>query len=222
MAFRFLHRFISSFEDATANFEQLEPLLPANLVPVAKSAAYSANPLDLVLATGAFTVTLPPAPVNGTRIAVVALTGNVTVARSGSDTITNYSATGLTSVTVPAGSNVQLLYAAGVWYVLSGFVSGSSLFLQLLSTQQLRLGNPKSVTITWPGGSATTNFTVAPADFGATTNPVWMWAQPGGHGSSGFLRLVVGLLGNPTTIFVEADAAPANGHQDTIDVFALF
>jgi hypothetical protein len=98
-----------------------------DLKPTAKTASYTAAVGDLVImsASGA-TVTLPNAPaIPGAEVAVVASTADVTVTRSGTDTIqTTVSGT---SITVRQGTSVTLSYYSGVWY---GMVSTGSVAVQ--------------------------------------------------------------------------------------------
>jgi hypothetical protein len=97
--------------------------LASPLQPVAKSADYTAVPGDLVLMTGAHTVTLPALPAGGTRVGVMALSGNVSVNRNttpGTETIFNQGTGSLTTLLLFAGANATLMYLSGVWYVIAG------------------------------------------------------------------------------------------------------
>lgn len=89
----------------------------ALLAATAQAANYSAAAQDLVLATGTFTVTLPTSPAANTEVAVVALTGTVTVARGGTNTITVFGTASLTSLVLTPGQAVTLHYLSGVWSV---------------------------------------------------------------------------------------------------------
>ena len=90
------------------------------LTPTAQSGNYTASANQLVLMTGANTVTLPSAPATGSVVAVEALTATVTVNRGGTDTINLASTPSLTSVGVAIGTQLNFTYLSGVWYAAQG------------------------------------------------------------------------------------------------------
>lgn len=107
----------------------------AGLVRTAvKTGAYTAAPNDLVpvdCSSGSVTVTLPTAPVNGSRVAVklIAVSGSnvCTVARGGSADVFN-KAGGATSVSLGLlNQSVVVQYDTGVWTVVSTDVPLSGL-----------------------------------------------------------------------------------------------
>lgn len=89
------------------------------LSPTVQSADYAAGAGQSVLMTGAHTVTLPNSPMNGSVEEIVAENGNVTVNRSGTNTITQGATTGLLTLTVLSGKASTLRYLNGVWHVVS-------------------------------------------------------------------------------------------------------
>lgn len=98
---------------------------------VVVAADYAAKPGDLVVVTGVHTVTLPQAPADQTSVTVLALNGDQTVRVGSGDSITQWSTTGLTNVTVKGKTVQQLRYHAGVWFcvqatqVAGGVASGT-------------------------------------------------------------------------------------------------
>jgi hypothetical protein len=89
------------------------------------SGARNAAAYERTIMTVSNTVTLPSAPVTGTTNVIQnqalssAAANLVTIARGGSDTITNLGTTGATSITIPQGSVVTLAYNAAVWTVVA-------------------------------------------------------------------------------------------------------
>lgn len=89
------------------------------LSPTAQTANFTASAGQLVLMTGANTVTLPSAPMTGSQVAVNALTATVTLVRGGTDQINASGVVG-SSLVIPAGLTMVFTYSAGVWYAVSG------------------------------------------------------------------------------------------------------
>ncbi|WP_327139348.1 glycosyl hydrolase family 28-related protein [Nocardia sp. NBC_01327] len=94
---------------------------PTQMPTATKTGAYTAAAGDLVVCSasgGAFTVTLPTAPIAGTRVTVMKTdtsTNAVTVARGGSTDVINV--TGVTSLTLTNYlATAVLVYSGGVWF----------------------------------------------------------------------------------------------------------
>lgn len=120
------------------------------LIPTAvKSGAYTAAANDLIPAdatAGGFTVTLPDAPADRTRIAVKKIdsgTNVVTIARNGSGTDVFNKSGGSTSLTlVLPNQSVMLQYAASpkIWYVVGDDLPLSQLDARYITTALTALG----------------------------------------------------------------------------------
>jgi hypothetical protein len=97
-----------------------------DLKPTAKIANYTAAVGDLVIGQASgITVTLPNAPaIPGAQVAVVAPIADVTVTRSGTDTI--QTTVSQTSITVPQGTSVTFSYYSGTWYAMLGATGGAA------------------------------------------------------------------------------------------------
>jgi Concanavalin A-like lectin/glucanases superfamily len=95
-----------------------------NLKPTSQTASYAASVGDLVIMSASGkTVTLPSAPsISGSQVGVIANGYDVTVNRSGSDTIQP----GGVAATVKAGTSTVFAYSAGVWYALQSAGGGLS------------------------------------------------------------------------------------------------
>jgi hypothetical protein len=96
-----------------------------DLKPTSKTASYTAAVGDLVIGQASgITVTLPSAPaIPGAQVAVVAPTADVTVTRSGTDTI---QPGGPTTTTVKNGTSMVFSYSNGVWYAMQSGTGGAA------------------------------------------------------------------------------------------------
>jgi hypothetical protein len=141
--------------DASGNAAWAVPT--AGTQATAQSADFTAGPGQCVLMTGAHTVTLPTAPMAGSQVAVVALTGIVTVNRGGTDTINNQGTGALTTLTLPVGTQMTFCYLGGVWYRGGTIPADGTVTTAKLSGA---LTTPSTLQVT---GLLTTNGIVAPA-----------------------------------------------------------
>lgn len=85
-----------------------------------QSSNYLAQPGDIVVMTGAFTVTLPPAPFMGTQVMVVATNAAVTVVPSSGDKLTSAA---VASLTVAIGGALQLVFGqpGATWHPIAKY-----------------------------------------------------------------------------------------------------
>lgn len=80
--------------------------------------------------TAASTLTLPASPPEGCTNVVIAQSGVTTINRSGTQTINHYATTGMTSLTIPQGMSVVLVFSSqyNTWFVThGGFTTGQQL-----------------------------------------------------------------------------------------------
>lgn len=93
------------------------PTGSGGLTPTGKSANYTASAGDLVLMTGANTVTLPSAPAISTQVGMIALSAQAWIKAGGTDTL-NFLNDSFTQLPVPQGSQCVAVYDGGQWYFI--------------------------------------------------------------------------------------------------------
>lgn len=158
----------NGFEGSQAEWlEGLRGLDWRSVVTVTKTAVYAAEPGDIVpcdATAGGFTVTLPSAPANGSRIVVKKVDSSanaVIVQRGGTDTFNTAGGPSTLQLSVQSHT-VWLQYQSGIWLVI-GYSVGAAADLssaQTFTNKSIALG---SNTIT--GTKAQFNTALTDADF---------------------------------------------------------